>query len=62
MVPRSAFPALRWSGVGFRFAEPGDPFAILPLAAFFQDGDAFKAFENVPFAASVAGCSKTAML
>lgn len=58
--PVSPFPG--GLGVRFGFAEAGDAVAILPLTPFFQDGDSFKAFENVAFAASVAGCSETAML
>ena len=49
-------------GFGFGFTQAGDAIAILPLIAFFEDFDAFEAFQNVAFGAQSAGALKTTML
>lgn len=58
----SAFAAPGGLGVGFCFSKAGHAVAILPLTTFLQDGDTFKAFENVAFATGIAGGAETAML
>ena len=49
-------------GVGFRFAKADDAVAFFPLAAAFENGDAFEALENVAFSAKGAGAAETGML
>lgn len=60
--PRSEFPVQRRLSVGFGFAKADDAVALFPLAAFFQNFDALKSFEDVAFAAERAGGAETAML
>jgi len=50
------------SGFAFGFAKAGDAVARFPLAAFFEDFEALKALEHVPFAAQSGGCPQAAML
>jgi hypothetical protein len=45
-----------------RFAQSGHPVAIFPLAAFLQNFDAFKSFQNVPFRTQGARSTQAAML
>jgi hypothetical protein len=54
-------PAIK-SGVGFGFAEAGDAVAGLPLAAFFENFDAFKPFHDIALGPAGAGCAQTSML
>ena len=46
----------------FGFAEAGDAVAGFPLAAFFEEFEALKAFEHIPFTAQSGGCAQAAML
>jgi len=52
------------SGLGFAFgfAKAGDAVAFFPLTAFFENFEALKALEHVPFAAQSGGCAQAAML
>jgi hypothetical protein len=50
------------SGVGFGFAEAGDAVAFLPLAALFEDFDAFEPFHDIALGSQVAGSAQTSML
>ena len=50
------------SGVSLGFAEAGDAVAFFPLAAFFEDLEALKAFEDIAFSAQSGGRAQTAML
>jgi hypothetical protein len=63
----SAFFILHFSffirlGIRLGLAEAGDPVAGLPLAAFLQDGGAFKTLENIAFSAEGGRCAQAAML
>ena len=49
-------------GVRFGFAKADDAVALFPLAAAFEDFDAFEAFENVALGAKRAGAFETTML
>ena len=49
-------------GIRLGLAEAGDPVAVLPLAAFLQDGGAFKTLENIAFSAEGGRCAQAAML
>ena len=46
----------------FGFAEAGDAVAVLPLAAFLEQLDALKAFEDIALAAQYGHCAQTAVL
>ena len=48
--------------VRFRLAQPGDPFALFPLAASLQYFEALKTFEHIPFAAQSGSRAQTTML
>ena len=50
------------SSVRLGLAEAGDLVAGLALAAFFEDGGAFKTLEDIAFAAQSGGRAKAAML
>jgi hypothetical protein len=52
----------RFLGVGLGFAKADHAVAFFPLATAFEDGNAFKAFENVAFGAEGAGAAKAGML
>ena len=49
-------------GFALGFTQAGDAIAVFPLAAFFEHLDAFKAFENVSFAAQSGSGPQTPML
>jgi hypothetical protein len=51
---------LRGNRLGF--SQAGNPVALFPLAAFFEDFDAFKAFEDIPLGAQSTCCPETTML
>jgi hypothetical protein len=50
------------SAFGFGLAQAGDAIAFFPLAAFFEQRDAFKAFQHVPLAAEDGRRAQTTML
>ncbi len=49
-------------GVRFRLAQPGDPFALFPLATSLQYLQALKTLEHIPFAAQCGSRAQTTML
>jgi hypothetical protein len=49
-------------GFAFGFAEASNAVAFFPLAAFFEELEAFKALQNIPFSAQSGGCAQAAML
>jgi hypothetical protein len=49
-------------GVGFGLAQAGDPVARFPLAAFLENLDPFKSFQNIAFGSRRAGRAQTSML
>ena len=58
-IPCSALRAPHLSGSGLGLAQTGDPVARLPLAAFFQNGDPFKPFQDIALGAQGARCAQT---
>ena len=50
------------SGVRLGLAETGDPVAVFPLAAFFEEANAFEAFEYVAFTTHGGDGAQTTML
>jgi hypothetical protein len=56
----------RISGFTLRFAfglaEASDAVAFFPLAAFFEDFEALKALQDIPFSAQSGSCAQAAML
>lgn len=46
----------------FRLAETGDPVALFPLAALFEQVSAFKTLENIALAAQGGRRAEAAML
>jgi hypothetical protein len=49
-------------GLSLGLAETGHAIALFPKAAFLEEFDALKAFQNVPFGPKRAGPTKTTML
>ena len=51
-----------WLGFRLGLAEADDAVAVFPLAAFFEDFDAFETLEDVALCAEGAGSTKARML
>jgi hypothetical protein len=49
-------------GFAFGLAQAGNAFALLPLAPLFEQFQAFKALEHIPFAAQGGSRAQTPML
>jgi len=50
------------SGFRLGFAQAGDTVAVVPLAAFLEQGDSLKTFEHIAFGAGCADGAETGML
>jgi hypothetical protein len=55
-------PNCEGSGFALGLPQPRDAVARFPLAAFFEQLDAFKAFEHIPFATHRGRRAQTPML
>src|SRR5687767_8852389 len=63
-VPVRESPGCTPSKSGFRlgFSEPGDAVSGFPLTAFFKQGDALEALQDVAFCAGSAGRAQATVL